>query len=153
MRLHSRTIWSRSNAPESLLSTLTLPVRTGRLFQIHPIKSFNMTEGLKEKACTPCRGGVPPLETEEAGKLLQQVPSWELVDDATRLRRQFKFDNFRSTLEFVKQVGELAEEQGHHPTITFGWGFCQVDLQTKKIKGLHENDFIMAARIDVLAEN
>lgn len=107
-----------------------------------------MTDALKEKVCTPCRGGVPSLEPEEAGKLLQQVPDWELADNASRLRRNFKFSNFRTTLEFVKQIGELAEEQGHHPIITFGWGFCQVDLQTKKIKGLHENDFIMAARID-----
>jgi 4a-hydroxytetrahydrobiopterin dehydratase len=109
-----------------------------------------MAEELVHKICTPCRGGIPPLPAEAAQRLLAQTPGWELVQDATRIRRTFRFENFRRTLEFVNRVGALAEEQGHHPVITFGWGFCTIDLQTKKIKGLHENDFIMAARINAL---
>ena len=105
---------------------------------------------LNGKTCTPCRGGVPSLTPQEAAAYRPQTPQWELAENATRIQRTFKFANFRETLEFVKKVGELAEIEGHHPVITFGWGFCTIQLQTKKIKGLHENDFIMAAKIDLL---
>ena len=91
-----------------------------------------MTETLAEKTCTPCRGGVPPL-----GR-----------DDAHRIERTFRFRNFREALGFVQRIGELAETEGHHPDISFGWGYATVSLTTKKIKGLHENDFIMASKID-----
>jgi 4a-hydroxytetrahydrobiopterin dehydratase len=109
-----------------------------------------MSDALAEKTCTPCRGGIPPLTREEAERLHAQVPEWELRDDAHRIERSFRFRNFREALTFVQQVGELAEGQGHHPDISFGWGHASVSLQTKKIKGLHENDFIMAVRIDRL---
>ncbi len=109
-----------------------------------------MPEELQQKTCTPCRGGVPSLEADEAAELLQQVPDWSINEDATWLTREFRFANFREALDFVKQVGELAEGEGHHPVLKFGWGFCRIDTQTKKIKGLHENDFILAAKIDQL---
>jgi 4a-hydroxytetrahydrobiopterin dehydratase len=73
------------------------------------------------------------------------------LDDARRIERTFRFRDFREALTFVETVGELAEAQGHHPDIGFGWGYATVSLRTKKIKGLHENDFIMAAKIDRLA--
>lgn len=107
-------------------------------------------EALENKSCTPCRGGIPPLSAGKAAELRKQVPEWRLENDATWLQRAFKFDNFREALEFAKQVGELAEQEGHHPVVQFGWGFCKIDLQTHKIKGLHENDFILAAKIDNL---
>ena len=110
-----------------------------------------MTVTLAEKACTPCRGGVPPLTAEEAESLRSQAPDWVLQDDAHRIERTFRFRNFRESLAFVQQVGELAEAEGHHPDISFGWGYATVSLRTKKIKGLHENDFIMAAKIDRMA--
>jgi len=110
-----------------------------------------MSTAIAEKTCTPCRGGIPPLTADEATVLHQQTPDWELADDAHRLRRTFRLANFRAALDFVTRVGELAETEGHHPEITFGWGFATVSLQTKKIKGLHENDFIMAAKIDRIA--
>jgi 4a-hydroxytetrahydrobiopterin dehydratase len=110
-----------------------------------------MSTGIAEKTCTPCRGGIPPLTPDEAAALHRQTPDWELADEARRLRRTFKLANFRAALDFVVRVGELAEAEGHHPEISFGWGFAAVSLQTKKIKGLHENDFIMAAKIDRLA--
>ena len=110
-----------------------------------------MTERLVEKTCTPCRGGVPALTEEEAQVLREQAPDWILLDDAHRIERKFRFANFREALAFVQQAGELAEAEGHHPDVCFGWGYATVSLKTKKIKGLHENDFIMAAKIDRLA--
>ena len=110
-----------------------------------------MTETLVEKTCTPCRGDVPALTPEEAGRFHAQAPEWELLDDSHRIERTFRFGNFREALAFVQRVGELAESEGHHPDISFGWGYTTVSLRTKKIKGLHENDFIMAVKIDRLA--
>ncbi len=107
-----------------------------------------MTETLAEKTCTPCRGGVPPLTPDEAQRLQAQAPGWALAEDARRVERTFRFRNFREALAFVHDVGELAESEGHHPDISFGWGYATVSLSTKKIKGLHENDFIMASKID-----
>jgi 4a-hydroxytetrahydrobiopterin dehydratase len=107
-----------------------------------------MTETLAEKTCTPCRGGIPPLTRDEALQFWGQAPDWELRDDARRIERTFRFRNFREALTFVQRVGELAESEGHHPDISFGWGYATVSLSTKKIKGLHENDFIMASKID-----
>ena len=107
-----------------------------------------MTEALAEKTCAPCRGGIPPLTRDEAQRLRAQAPDWQLADDAHRIERTFRSRNFRESLTFVQEVGELAETEGHHPDISFGWGYATVSLSTKKIKGLHENDFIMATKID-----
>ena len=107
-----------------------------------------MTEALASKTCTPCRGGVPPLLREQAEILLAQAPDWQLSDEAHQIERSFRFRDFREALTFVQEIGELAEDEGHHPNISFGWGNATVSLQTKKIKGLHENDFIMATKID-----
>ncbi len=109
-----------------------------------------MIDGLADKVCTPCRGGVPPLTREEAERYLDLVRDWELLDDARRIRRTYRFGNFQEALAFAGKVGELAEAEGHHPDVCFGWGYVTVLLQTKKIKGLHENDFIMAAKVDRL---
>jgi 4a-hydroxytetrahydrobiopterin dehydratase len=106
--------------------------------------------GLTEKTCVPCRGGVPPLAEDDAERFLAQTPGWELRDQAKRIERTYKFKNFREALGFVDGVGALAEEEGHHPDITFGWGYATIALHTHKIKGLHENDFIMAAKINAL---
>jgi 4a-hydroxytetrahydrobiopterin dehydratase len=108
--------------------------------------------GLTEKTCVPCRGGVPPLAATEARDLLAQTPGWELREGGKRIERTYKLRNFREALALVNQVGALAEAESHHPDITFGWGYATVSLHTHKIKGLHENDFIMAAKINRLAE-
>ena len=105
---------------------------------------------LARKTCTPCRGGVPPLEPEAAKRFLADVSGWLLSEDARKIERGFRFANFKEALAFVGHVGALAEAEGHHPDIAFGWGYATVSLQTKKIKGLHENDFILAAKIDQL---
>lgn len=112
-----------------------------------------MSTTLAQKACTPCRGGIPPLDPEAAGRYLDETPGWSLLDDGRRIERSFRFSNFRQALDFVQRVGALAEEEGHHPDIAFGWGHATVSLQTKKIKGLHENDFIMAVKINAIAED
>jgi 4a-hydroxytetrahydrobiopterin dehydratase len=110
-----------------------------------------MTE-LSEKTCVPCRGGVPPMARAEAVAYLRQAPGWALQDDGIRIERSFKLKNFKEALVLVNRIGALAEDEGHHPDITFGWGNVTVSLHTHKIKGLHENDFIMAAKINRLAE-
>jgi 4a-hydroxytetrahydrobiopterin dehydratase len=114
-----------------------------------------MTESaLSQKTCTPCRGGIPPLTAPEVADLLPQAPGWQATEDASRIEARFRFKNFRAALDFVTRVGELAEAEFHHPLfINFGWGFAEIVLQTKKIKGLHENDFIMAAKINDIAES
>jgi 4a-hydroxytetrahydrobiopterin dehydratase len=109
-----------------------------------------MADSIAQKSCTPCRGGVPPLTPEEAAGYLPQTPGWELLEEGHLLRRSFKFANFREAQAFIDRVGRLAEEEGHHPDICFGWGYAAITLQTHKIKGLHENDFIMAAKIGQL---
>jgi 4a-hydroxytetrahydrobiopterin dehydratase len=105
---------------------------------------------LAAKSCTPCRGGVPPLAPDEVSAHQRQTPDWS-VQDEQRIERTFKFRNFAEAFGFVRQVADLAEAEGHHPDISFGWGYVTVSLQTKKIKGLHENDFIMAAKLDHIA--
>lgn len=107
---------------------------------------------LKTQTCKPCRGGIPPLTRQEADQFLTQTPDWAISGQSTRIAKTFKFGNFGEALEFVQKVGELAEREFHHPDINFGWGYCTIILQTKKIKGLHENDFIMAAKINQLAQ-
>jgi 4a-hydroxytetrahydrobiopterin dehydratase len=113
-------------------------------------ENVTMSE-LAQKSCVPCRGGVPPLTAEEARRLQAQAPDWKLLDDSHRIERTFKFANYREAFAFVADVSELAEAEGHHPDVSFGWGFATISLQTKKIMGLHENDFIMAAKIDGIA--
>jgi len=95
-------------------------------------------------------GCVPPLTTAEAEKLRVETPAWRLTREGANLQRRFDFPDFKTTLAFVNRIGAIAEEEGHHPDISFGWGYCVVELYTHKIKGLHENDFIMAAKIDAL---
>ena len=110
-----------------------------------------MATTLADRNCTPCRGGIPPLSAGEADRLREQAADWALFDDAKRIERTYRFRNFREAFGFVARAAELAEDEGHHPEIRFGWGFVTVSLQTKKIKGLHENDFIMAAKLDRIA--
>ena len=110
-----------------------------------------MPLALAERSCTPCRGGIPPLTQEEARAYHEQAPEWELLDQAKRIERTYRFKNFGEAFGFVERAAALAEVEGHHPDISFGWGYATVSLRTKKIKGLHENDFIMAAKLDRIA--
>ena len=107
---------------------------------------------LASKTCVPCRGGVPPLKGKDLTNLHKQVPQWQVVNEH-HLTRNFTFPDFRQALDFVNRVGELAEEQGHHPNILLTWGRAEITLWTHKIDGLTESDFIMAAKIDQLKPN
>lgn len=102
---------------------------------------------LAKRDCVPCRGGVPPLTPAEIKPLLEQLIGWEAVNDH-HLRREYKFSNYGEAQKFVNKVSEIAEAQGHHPDICFGWGRAEVLIWTHKIDGLTESDFILAAKID-----
>jgi 4a-hydroxytetrahydrobiopterin dehydratase len=104
---------------------------------------------LAERQCVPCRGGVPPLKGEGIENFLRQLRGWQVVNEH-HLQRTYPFKDFRESLQFVNRVGELAEEQGHHPDICFGWGKADVTIWTHKIDGLTESDFVLAAKIDKL---
>ena len=104
---------------------------------------------LAERECVPCRGGVPPMKGEEIEELLPELEGWQVVDEH-HLQKLYRFKDFRESLEFVNRVGKLAEQQGHHPDICFGWGKAEVTIWTHKIDGLSESDFVLAAKIDKL---
>lgn len=105
---------------------------------------------LTSKKCIPCSISVIPLNEDEIELFLSDIDtSWEVIKNE-KIEREFKFKNFKEALEFTNKVGEIAESEGHHPDICLSWGKVIVTLWTHKIKGLHENDFIMAAKIDSL---
>ncbi|MGH8934705.1 MAG: 4a-hydroxytetrahydrobiopterin dehydratase [Acidimicrobiia bacterium] len=105
---------------------------------------------LAERDCIPCKGGVPPLEGPAIAELLEQLgDGWQVIDQH-HLRKAYRFPNFRNALAFTNRVGELAEEQGHHPDIYLTWGKVRLEIWTHKIDGLHESDFILAAKTDRL---
>ena len=104
---------------------------------------------LAQRQCVPCRGGVPPLAGDEIKKLHQQLKGWEVVNEH-HLRKEFRFANYAEALAHVNRVSEIAEAQGHHPDICFGWGKVEVLIWTHKIDGLTESDFILVAKIDEL---
>ncbi len=107
-------------------------------------------ETLSQLKCTACRRGEPTVTDAEIAELHPQVPAWEIVerDGIRRLERVFTFDNFVRALGFTNTVGELAEAEGHHPALLTEWGRVTVTWWTHKIRGLHRNDFIMAAKTD-----
>lgn len=107
---------------------------------------------LTEMKCVACRGGEPTVTDAEVAEYHPQVPEWQIVEreNIKQLERAFKFKNFVEALAFTNKVGEIAEQEGHHPVIVTEWGKVTVTWWTHKIKGLHRNDFIMAAKTDQL---
>ncbi|MGY8813819.1 MAG: 4a-hydroxytetrahydrobiopterin dehydratase [Gammaproteobacteria bacterium] len=105
---------------------------------------------LNKEKCVACRVEAPKVEGAEIDDLLIQIPEWHLVeiDNVPRLTRQYKFKNFVEAIAFTNKVGEIAEAEDHHPAILTEWGSVQVSWWTHKIKGLHRNDFVMAAKTD-----
>lgn len=103
---------------------------------------------LEQKKCVPCEGGLSPLDLKQADAMLKEVPGWALAREGKAIQRQYKFKNFKQSLAFVNKVGEIAESEGHHPDISFGWGYADILLWTHAIGGLHENDFIVASKIN-----
>jgi 4a-hydroxytetrahydrobiopterin dehydratase len=106
-----------------------------------------MTESLASKHCVPCQGGVPRLKGEDIEPLLAQLEGWRVVEEH-HLSKEYKFANFAAALDFVNRVGPVAEAEGHHPDVEFGWGYARLKIYTHAIDGLSESDFILAARID-----
>ena len=107
---------------------------------------------LHKNTCEACRVGAPLITEEEKTQLLPQIPEWEIINEGgiEQLSRTYKFNNFILGMEFANRVGEIAEEEGHHPAILIEWGKVNVCWWTHKIKGLHKNDAIMAAKTDQL---
>jgi len=106
---------------------------------------------LASKKCVPCEGGTRPMPRADAKKMLGEVGGWSLVDDGVlKIQRKFKFEDFSGALAFVNRVGDIAEQEGHHPDINFGWGKATVTFYTHAVSGLSENDFILAAKVNNL---
>jgi len=104
---------------------------------------------LTDKKCKPCEGGVAPLARAEAERMLKQLaPDWRLAEDAKSIRRELKFKDFYRTMSFVNALAHVANLEDHHPDLEVGYGTCRVLFTTHAIKGLSENDFICAAKID-----
>lgn len=110
---------------------------------------------LTQMKCVACRKGEPTVTDAEIAELHPQIPEWQIVEreEIKRLERVFKFENFVQALAFTNKVGEIAEAEGHHPALLTEWGKVTVTWWTHKIKGLHRNDFIMAAKTDQLTQN
>ena len=108
-------------------------------------------EDLSKKKCIPCEGGIPGFEITEIHKYLKMVDGWEVKSDESKiyyLLKKFNFKNFLESQNFINKVGDIAETENHHPDIWFGWGYAKIKIITHAIKGLHESDFILAAKID-----
>lgn len=103
---------------------------------------------LASKKCIPCEEGTEPFTRAQAEEYLKHISDWQLSDDAKSISHNFKFKNFAQALAFVNKIGEIAESEGHHPDIELGWGYVNIKSTTHAIKGLSENDFILAAKID-----
>ena len=107
---------------------------------------------LSEKHCKPCEGGIAPLTLDEAQAMRQQLnPQWSIDADGKSLRRQWQFKNFYRTMSFVNAVAHIANTEDHHPDLEVGYGYCRLRYNTHAIGGLSENDFICAAKIDLLS--
>tara|TARA_Y100001958_G_C20803258_1_gene265650 strand:- start:223 stop:558 length:336 start_codon:yes stop_codon:yes gene_type:complete len=108
-------------------------------------------EDLANKKCVPCEGGIPSFNLDEIHKYLKKVDGWDVLEDSKKnyyIEKNFKFKNYIESETFIKEVGKIAEKEGHHPDISFGWGYAKIKISTHAIKGLAESDFVLAAKID-----
>ena len=106
---------------------------------------------LADKKCVPCEGGIPSFDLKEIHKYLKKVDGWDVKSENNEsyfLIKEFKFNDFLESQSFINKVGNLAEKEGHHPDIWFGWGYAKIKIFTHAINGLHESDFVLAAKID-----
>ena len=111
-----------------------------------------MTSLLTQK-CKPCTGNTPKMSIDKIEQHLLKIDNWKLNENKEMVFKKFKFKNFKKALQFTNSVGIIAEEEGHHPDISIGWGYCLIIIHTHAIKGLSINDFILAAKIDQLINN
>ena len=127
-----------------------MPTRRSRVRPPLPAPNLK-SDDLLSKKCLPCEGGVLPFDISEIHKYQKKVDGWDITEDKNKiffLSKKFKFENFIKRQNFVNEVGKISEEEGHHPDIGFGWGYAEIKITTHAIKGLSENDFILAAKID-----
>ena len=106
---------------------------------------------LLDKKCVPCEGGVAKFDISEIHKYQKKVDGWNIIKNESEiylLEKKFEFKNFLESQKFINKVGKISEIEGHHPDITFGWGYAKINILTHAIEGLSENDFILAAKID-----
>ena len=106
---------------------------------------------LTKKKCVPCEGGLPAMDISQIHKYQKKVDGWDIKPNDKKnyfLEKIFKFKNFKESQDFINDVGKISEIEGHHPDITFGWGYAKINITTHAIEGLSENDFILAAKID-----
>jgi 4a-hydroxytetrahydrobiopterin dehydratase len=106
---------------------------------------------LLNKKCEPCEGGVIPFDISEIHKYQKKVDGWDIIKNDKKiffLNKKFNFKNFLESQKFINDVGKISEYEGHHPDISFGWGYAEIKISTHAIKGLSKNDFILAAKID-----
>ena len=115
-------------------------------------KNSSMNDLLNKK-CIPCEGGILPFDISEIYKYQKKVDGWNILKDEKKiffLNKKFEFKNFLDSQNFVNKVGQISENEGHHPDISFGWGYAEIKITTHAIEGLSENDFILATKIDQL---
>ena len=108
---------------------------------------------LAKKNCQPCEGGILPLDISEIHKYQKKIDGWNVIKNDRKiyfLEKKFIFKNFINSQDFVNKVGTISEEEGHHPDISFGWGYAKIMITTHAIEGLSENDSILAAKIDLI---
>ena len=106
---------------------------------------------LYKKKCVPCEGGMSTIDLSEIHKYQKKVDGWDVKSNEKKifyLEKNFKFKNFLKSQEFINVVGKISEDEGHHPDISFGWGYAKISIFTHAIEGLSENDFILASKID-----
>jgi 4a-hydroxytetrahydrobiopterin dehydratase len=114
-------------------------------------RSIIFMSDLFNKKCAPCEGGVLPFDISEIHKYQKKVDGWDIISDENEiffLYKKFNFKDFLQSQKFINEVGKVSEDEGHHPDITFGWGYAEIKITTHSIKGLSENDFILASKID-----
>lgn len=114
---------------------------------------MNEKTELKGRRCKPCEGGADPMGREQAEDLLGQVPGWSLGEDGKSISRRFEFKGFYRTMAFVNALAWVANSEDHHPDFSAGYNYCEVTFTTHAVKGLSENDFICAARLNALLED
>ena len=109
-----------------------------------------MNEVLNEFKCEPCNGKTPKLNSNEIINYLSKLNNWKVNDEQEMIFKKFEFKLFKKALNFTNLVGDISEKEGHHPDISFGWGYCLIMIHTHAIKGLSKNDFILASKIDTI---
>ena len=134
-----------------------LPAPNKLIWILEYVKKIYISDSVSDlanKKCIPCEGGIPGFDITEIHKYLKMVDGWEIKSDESKiyyLIKEFKFKNFLESQNFVNIVGDIAEAEGHHPDIWFGWGYAKIKIFTHAIKGLHESDFILAAKVDKIS--